>query len=93
MCPTPLPSFVSSKLLGTSLSLFIYLVFIFLANYFDLFLIHYFMNKNSSIMFLDVPGVRLICGTVDRGTVEPVEPSEPKEMTVLLQLPLVNVIK
>ena len=51
------------------------------------------MNKNSSIMFLDVPGVRLICGTVDRGTVEPVEPSEPKEMTVLLQLPLVNVTK
>ena len=93
LCPTPLPRLVSSKLLGTSLPLFIYLVFIFLANYFDLFLIHYFMNKNSGIMFLGVPGVRLICGTVDRGTVEPVEPAEPKEMTVLLQLPLVNVIK
>ena len=66
----------------------------FLANYFDLFLIHYFLNKNCSIMFLDVPGVlRLMCGTADRGTAEPAEPTEPKEMTVLLQLLLVNVIK
>ena len=44
-------------------------------------------------MFLDVPGVRLMCGTEDRGTAEPVEPTEPKEMTVLLQLLSVNVIK
>ena len=46
-------------------------------------------------MFLDVPGVRLMCGTVDRGTAEPAEPTEPKEMTVLflLQLLSVNVIK
>ena len=36
---------------------------------------------------------RLICGIADRGTVEPAEPTEPKEMTVLLQLPLANVIK
>ena len=37
-----------------------------------------------------------MCGTADRGTaepVEPVEPAEPEEMTVLLQLPLANVIK
>ena len=40
--------------------------------------------------------VRLICGTVFRGTAEaaePAEPSEPKEMTVLLQFPLANMIK
>ena len=37
--------------------------------------------------------VSLIRGTADRGTAEPAEPTEPKEMTVLLQLPLVNVIK
>ena len=37
-----------------------------------------------------------MCGTADRGTaepVEPVEPAEPEEMTVLLLLPLANVIK
>ena len=33
--------------------------------------------------------LRLIRGTADRGTMEPAEPStEPKEMTVLLQLPI-----
>ena len=33
--------------------------------------------------------VRLIRATAERGTTEPVEPgTEPKEMTVLLQLPL-----
>ena len=37
--------------------------------------------------------VSLICGTADRRTAEPAEPTEPKEMTVLLQLPLVNMIK
>ena len=34
--------------------------------------------------------------TADRGnwgTAEPAEPTEPKEMTVLLQLPLANVTK
>ena len=36
LCPTPLPRHFSSKLLGASLSFFIYLVSIFLANYFDL---------------------------------------------------------
>ena len=35
-------------------------------------------------------GVRLICGTADRGTAGP---AEPKEMAVLLQLPLANVLK
>ena len=44
-------------------------------------------------MFLDVPGVRLMRGTADSGTAEPAEPTGPKEMTVLLQLLLVNVIK
>ena len=34
--------------------------------------------------------VRLICGTADRGTAGP---AEPKEMAVLLQLPLANVLK
>ena len=34
--------------------------------------------------------VRLISGTAYRGTAEP---AEPKEMTVLLQLPLVKVMK
>lgn len=28
-------------------------------------------------MFLDVPGVRLMCGTADRGTTEPAEPTQP----------------
>ena len=37
--------------------------------------------------------VRLICGTADGGTAEPAEPTEPKELPVLLQLPLANVIK
>jgi len=40
--------------------------------------------------------VRLICRTADRGTAESAEQAEPtesKEMTVLLQLPLANVIK
>ena len=37
--------------------------------------------------------VRLICGTADRGTRKPAEPAEPKEKTVLLQLPFANVIK
>ena len=33
--------------------------------------------------------LRLIRGTADRGTMEPAEPStEPKKMTVLLQLPI-----
>ena len=44
-------------------------------------------------MLLPIFRVRLICGTVDRGTEEPAEPTEPKEMTVLLQLPLANVIQ
>ena len=41
-------------------------------------------------------GVRLICGTADQGAAEPVEtaePTEPKEMTVLLQLPLADAMK
>ena len=37
--------------------------------------------------------VRLICGTVFRGTAEAAEPAEPKEITVLLQFPLANMIK
>ena len=37
--------------------------------------------------------VRLIRRTADRGAAEQAEPAEPKEMTVLLQLPLANVIK
>ena len=36
---------------------------------------------------------RLICGAADRGTAEPAESTEPKELAVLLQLPLANVIK
>ena len=50
-----------------------------------------------SIVFLKgLTGVRLICGTADRGTAEPVElaePTEPKRKTVLLQLPLVKEMK
>lgn len=34
-----------------------------------------------------------MCGTADRGTAEPLEPVEPEEMTVSLQLHLANVIK
>ena len=34
-----------------------------------------------------------MCRIADRGTGEPAEPTEPKEMTVFLQLPLANVIK
>ena len=40
--------------------------------------------------------VRLICRTADRGTAELAEQAEltePKEMTVLLQLPLASLIK
>ena len=37
--------------------------------------------------------LRLIRGTADRGTTEPAEPStEPKEMTVLLQLPIKKLV-
>ena len=39
--------------------------------------------------------VRLTCGTADRGTAESAEQpelTEPKEMTVLLRLPLANMI-
>lgn len=36
---------------------------------------------------------RLICGAADRGTAEPAESTEPKELAVLLQLPLANGIK
>lgn len=28
-------------------------------------------------MFVDVPGVRLMCGTTDRGIMEPAEPAQP----------------
>ena len=37
--------------------------------------------------------LRLIRGTADRGTTKPAEPStEPKEMTVLLQLPIKKLV-
>ena len=46
-------------------------------------------SEESFCLNYNPPRVRLICGTTDRGTAEPAEPTEPKEMTILLQLPLV----
>ena len=54
------------------------------------------MSINAIMNSGEARGVRLICGTADQGAAEPVEtaePTEPKEMTVLLQLPLADAMK
>ena len=51
------------------------------------------INLFADSLLKTVKRVRLICGTAGADPAEPAKHTEPKEMTVLLQLPLANVIK